>query len=185
MTFRSGILLAVFTLALLHRAVGELDRFQSSSNSALEALSILPPEYQQYVVKVSADNGSPNPPQWYVLAYRGSPDEGLFTITVANGEIVQEKPSLNVGELFRNPSPIAVERMRIDSTAAFEIAEQFSEANNKRLQSVSYVLQQRGEDSAPVWKVWCYDRAGNYFGYLEIAATEGAVISSEGLPNAP
>jgi hypothetical protein len=158
---------------------------QQGSNSALSALSILPPEYQGYVVKLSADNGNPDPPQWYILAYRGSPDEGLFSIAIANGEIVQEKPSLNVGELFKNPSPIAIERMTIDSPAAFGIAQQFSAANGKNLESVSYVLQQTGPDSAPVWKVWCYDRGGRYFGYLEIAATNGTVISTDGLPHAP
>jgi hypothetical protein len=158
---------------------------EQDSNSALGALSILPPQYQGCVVKLSADNGTPDPPQWYVLAYRGSPEEGLFSITIADGEIVQEKPSFNLGELFKNPSPIAMERMTIDSPAAFGIAQQFAAANGKNLQSVSYVLQQIGPDSAPVWKIWCYDRGGNYFGYIEIAATNGTVISTDGLPRAP
>ena len=149
------------------------------------ALGILPPPYQGTVVKLSADNGDPDPSQWYVLAYRDSPEGGLFSITIANGEIVQEKPSLNLGELFKNPSPIAVERMTIDSPAAFDIAQQFAEANGKNLATVSYVLQQSGADSAPVWQVWCYDRGGRYFGYLQIAATNGAVISTEGLPRTP
>ncbi len=154
-------------------------------NSALGAFRILPPPYQNFVVKVSADNGTPDPPQWYFLAYRGNPEEGLYSITVSNGQIVQEKPSFNVGELFKNPSPIAVERMAIDSPAAFGIAQQFAGANGHRLASASYILQQTGADSSPVWKVWCYDRGGRYFGYIEIAATDGTVISTDGLPRAP
>jgi hypothetical protein len=154
-------------------------------NSALGALNILPPEYQNFVVKVSADNGTPDPPQWYVLAYRGNPQEGLFSITIANGEIVQEKPSLNVGELFKVPNPIAIERVTIDSRSAFEIASQFAAANDHTLRSVSYVLQQTGPDSAPLWKIWCYDRSGRNFGYLEVSATNGAIISTDGLPRAP
>jgi hypothetical protein len=161
------------------------EQAQQDPNSALGALNTLPPQYQSYVVKLSADNGTPDPPQWYILAYRGSPEEGLFSITISNGQIVQEKPSFNVGELFKNPSPIAIERMTIDSPAAFGIAEQFAEANGRNLTSASYVLQQTGSDSAPVWKVWCYDRGGSYFGYLEIAATDGTVISTDGLPRAP
>lgn len=176
-------------MVCLHTAFGQFDpppqSTQQDPNSALGALSVLPPRYQTYVVKLSADNGTPDPPQWYILAYRGSPDEGLFSITIANGEIVQEKPSFNVGELFKNPSPIAIERMAIDSPAAFEIAQQFAAANGKNLRSASYVLQQTGADSAPVWKVWCYDRGGSYFGYIEIAATNGTVISTDGLPRAP
>ena len=103
-------------------------------NSALGALSILPPEYHNFVVKVSADNGTPDPPQWYILAYRGNPDEGLFSIMVANGEIVQEKPTFNVGELFKIPNPIAIERITIDSRSAFEIASQFAAANDQTLE---------------------------------------------------
>ena len=189
MTFRNRLVLITSIVLLSHKALAQFEPPQESAaqdmNSALGALSILPPEYQDFVVRVSADNGTPEPPQWYVLAYRGNPQEGLFSITVASGEIVQEKPSFNLGELFKNPSPIAVERVTIDSPAAFEIAEQFAAANDRDLKSVSYVLQQTGPDSAPVWKIWCYDRGGDYFGYIEIAATDGTVISTDGLPRAP
>jgi hypothetical protein len=183
MTFRH--LLLSIAIMSLHTAIPRLASAQSVSNSALGALSVLPPEYQAYIVKLSADNGNPNPPEWYFLAYRGSPEEGLFSIAIANGEIVEEKPSFNLGELFRNPSSIAVEKIAIDSPTAFEIAKEVAAANGRNLDTVSYVLQQTGPDSAPVWQIWCYDRGGEYFGYLEIAATSGAVISTEDLSRAP
>jgi hypothetical protein len=183
MTFRH--LLLSIAIMSLHTAIPRLASAQSVSNSALGALSVLPPEYQAYIVKLSADNGNPNPPEWYFLAYRGSPEEGLFSIAIANGEIVEEKPSFNLGELFRNPSSIAVEKIAIDSPTAFEIAKEVAAANGRNLDTVSYVLQQTGPDSAPVWRIWCYDRGGEYFGYLEIAATSGAVISTEDLSRAP
>ena len=169
----------------LHTAIPQLAPAQSVSNSALAALSVLPPEYQGHIVKLSADNGNPNPPEWYILAYRGSPEDGLFSIAIAQGEIVQEKPSLNLGELFKSPSPIAVERITIDSPTAFDIAQQHAAANGRNLGTVSYVLEQTGSDSAPVWQIWCYDRGGRYFGYLEIVATSGAVISTDDLPHTP
>ena len=184
MTFRF-LLLAAMMAVSLHTVLPQFDPPQPDSNSALGALSILPPQYQGYVVKLSADNGDPDPPQWYVLAYRGSPEDGLFSIAIAQGEIVQEKPSLNLGELFKSPSPIAVERITIDSPTAFDIAQQHAAANGRNLGTVSYVLEQTGADSAPVWQIWCYDSGGRYFGYLEIAATNGTVISTDGLPRAP
>jgi hypothetical protein len=183
MTFRD--LLLPIAIISLHTAIPQLALAQSVSNTALGALSVLPPQYQNYIVKLSADNGNPNPAEWYILAYRGSPEEGLFSIAIANGEIIEEKPSFNLGELFKNPSPIAVERIAIDSPTAFEIAEELAAANGRNLDTVSYVLQQTGPDSAPVWQIWCYDRGGRYFGYLEIVATSGAVISTEDLPRAP
>jgi hypothetical protein len=189
MTSRNHLVLIASIVLLAHAAVAQFEPPEQAPtqdvNSALGALSILPPEYQNFVVKVSADNGTPDPPQWYFLAYRGNPQEGLFSISIANGQIIQEKPTFNLGELFKNPSPIAIERITIDSPAAFEIAEQFAAANDRHLKSVSYVLQQSGPDSAPVWKIWCYDRGGDYFGYIEIAATDGTVISTDGLPRTP
>ncbi|MFZ0708695.1 MAG: hypothetical protein WAM53_01515 [Terrimicrobiaceae bacterium] len=185
MTSRYLPLLAAVLAASMHTAVSQFTPPQAGSNSALGALSLLPPQFQGNIVKISADNGNPDPQEWYFLAYRGSPEGGLFSITVADGQIVQEKPSLNLGELLKNPNPVAVERITIDSPTAFEIARQFAAANDKHLDTVSYVLQQTGSDSAPIWQVWCYDREGRYFGYLQIAATDGAVISTDGLPRAP
>jgi hypothetical protein len=189
MTFRAYLVSIATIILLSHPAVAQFEPPEQEPtqdvNSALGALTSLPPEYQNFVVKVSADNGTPDPPRWYILAYRGSPEEGLFSIIVANGEIVQEKPTFNVGELFKVPTPIAIERITVDSRSAFEIASQFAAANDQTLESVSYVLQQTGADSAPVWKIWCYDRRGSYFGYIEISATNGTLISTDGLPRAP
>jgi hypothetical protein len=185
MTIRRLLLLSLAMGVSQSLVLPQLAEPESDSNSALAALSILPPEYQSYLVKLSADNGNPDPQQWYVLAYRGSPEGGLFSITVANGEIVQEKPSLNLGQLFRNPNPIALDRITIDSPAAFEIAQELAAANGKDLGTVGYVLQQTGEDAAPVWQIWCYDPSGHYFGYLQIAASSGSVISADGLPRVP
>jgi hypothetical protein len=186
MTFRDHIVLIATIVLWSHAALAQSEPTEEGPaqnvNSALDALNMLPPEYQNFVVKVSADNGTPDPPQWYILAYRGNPQEGLFSITIANGEIIQEKPTLNVGELFKVPNPIAIERVTIDSRSAFEIASQFAAANDRTLRSVSYVLQQTGPDSSPVWKIWCYDRGGSYFGYIEISAANGSVISTDGLP---
>jgi hypothetical protein len=181
MTSRYFPLLAAALAVSMQTAVSQLTPAQAGSNSALAALRLLPPQFQGNIVKISADNGNPDPPEWYFLAYRDSPEGGLFSITVADGQIVQEKPSLNLGELFKNPNPVAVERIAVDSPAAFEIARQFAAASDRQLDTVSYVLQQTGLDSAPIWQIWCYDREGRYFGYLQIAATDGAVISTDGL----
>ena len=189
MTLRNHLVSIATIVLLSHAALAQFEPPEQAPaqdvNSALGALSTLPPEYQDFVVKVSADNGTPDPPQWYILAYRGTPEEGLFSIIIANGEIVQEKPTFNVGELFKIPNPIAIERITIDSRSAFEIASQFAAASDQTLKSVSYVLQQTGPDATPVWKIWCYDRGGDYFGYIEISANNGAVISTDGLPRAP
>ena len=78
MTFRNLLLLAAVLGVTQNFALPQLAPPPPDSNSALMALGILPPQYQGNVVKLSADNGDPDPAQWYVLAYRDSPDGGPF-----------------------------------------------------------------------------------------------------------
>ncbi len=144
MTVRDHLVSIATIVLLSHAALAQFEPPEQAPapdvNSALGALNTLPPEYQNFVVKVSSDNGTPDPPQWYILAYRGNPQEGLFSIIVANGEIVQEKPSFNVGELFKVPNPIAIERITIDSRSAFDIAAQFAAANDRHSQKCQLCL---------------------------------------------
>lgn len=158
---------------------------QQTGNTGKAALLGLPMKFFGGVVKLSADNASPNPVQWYVLARNNERSERLFSLTVVDGQIVAEQPSLDLRQLLGRSSFIDVERIRIDSPQAYQIAEQYAQANNRRLGSVSFVLQREGRDAAPVWSVWCYDTRGRYFGMLQILATTGTVIDREGLPNRP
>ena len=167
-TFRDLLLLAALIAVSSQKALPQSDPPQPDSNSALGALSILRrPSIKVTLSSYPQTMETPDPPQWYILAYRGSPEDGLFSIAVAKGQIVQEKPSLNLGELFKSPNPIAIERIAVDSPTAFDIAQQRAAANGRNLGTASYVLQQTGAESAPVWQIWCYDRGGRYFGYLE------------------
>ncbi len=49
--------------------------------------------------KISADNGTPNPPAWYIVAKTGNGE--VFSVTVAQGQLVEEKPSLNLRRSLR------------------------------------------------------------------------------------
>jgi hypothetical protein len=132
-------------------AFSQAEPSREDSNSALGALDILPPQYRGSVVKLSADNGTPDPPQWYVLAYRGDPDNGLFSIAIAKGEIVQEKPSLNLGNCLK-PS-VAVDELPF-------IGGRFRTALNSRPRTITLTPSLRLQTGRTLlrWKIWCYDR---------------------------
>ena len=148
------------------------------AETALAALRSLPPRYSYSVLRLSADNGRPTPPAWYILA-RDQTRRGLPTnITISpRGRIISERPSLNPRARINGLSPISIGRMGIDSTNAWNMARQFSSERGRRLGSVSYSLEQHGRGASPVWSVWCYDRSGRYIGFLSILASTGAVIS--------
>lgn len=147
------------------------------TDGAKAALAVVPIKYSGGILKLSADNGTPNPPAWYILAKKGEGE--IFSLTIAQGQITQEKPSFNLRALVGNPSPIDLDKVLIGSDGAWKLAQDYSARKGRELGSVSYALQQKGPDAAPVWAVWCYGQGGGYIGYLEILATTGAVVSSE------
>ncbi|HRJ73848.1 MAG TPA: hypothetical protein PLS03_16615 [Terrimicrobiaceae bacterium] len=147
------------------------------ARGARAALAAVPAKFQSGIVKLSADNGNPNPPEWYIVAK--TQDGVVYSLTISAGQVVSEKPSLNLRALVTDPSPIDVSRVAVGSEGAWQAAEKYSLSKGKTLGSVSYALQQKGRDAAPIWSVWCYGPGGGYIGLLEILATTGAVVSSE------
>jgi len=151
--------------------------FQPDTGGAMAAIHALPARYRDNIVKLSADNGNPDPSDWYFLAKRDSGE--VYSITVSQGQVTSERISLNLGALLGNPSPINLSRLAVGSDGAWAAALKFCAKKGKPLGSVSYVLQQQGRDAAPVWSVWCYTPKGSYIGMLRVLGTTGAVISSE------
>jgi hypothetical protein len=149
----------------------------ANPGGALAALALVPPKYGDGILKLSADNGTPNPPTWYILAKKT--DGEVYSLSVAKGQIIQEKPSLNLRALLGNPTPINLSKVKVDSTGAWNVAMGYCTQKGRTLGSVSYVLQQKGADAVPVWGVWCYGPDGGYIGYVELLATTGAIVSSE------
>jgi hypothetical protein len=145
----------------------------------LDAVQILPPEYRQGLVKVSADDGKPNPETWYFLARNAVKANDVYALEVTNGALTLEKPSFDFRALLGKPTSISLPRIQIDSLGAWDIAATFSQSRGRQLGSVSYVLEQKGTSAAPVWSVWCYDPKGADIGEIQILATNGSIISSD------
>ncbi len=160
-----------------------LSAFQSpaqetaDTRGAKAALAAVPEKFRSGIVKLSADNGNPNPPEWYIVAKTS--DGVVYSLTISAGQVVSEKPSLNLRALVTDPAPIDVSRVAVGSDGAWQAAEKYSSSKGKTLGSVSYALQQKGRDAAPIWSIWCYGPGGGYIGLVEILATTGAVVSSE------
>lgn len=144
---------------------------------AKAAIAAVPARLRDGIVKITADNGKPNPPAWYIVAKNDSGE--VYSVTVAQGQVTEEKPSLNLRALFTAPASINLSKIAVGSDGAWQAAQTYSAEKGKTLGSVSYALEQKGRDAAPVWSVWCYTKDGSYIGFLEVLATNGSVISSE------
>lgn len=145
---------------------------------AIAAMQALPPRFQNGVLRLSADEGRPNPQTWYLVARDVNRDEVPRNFTVVAGAVTSERRAFNLRTLVEAPSPMNLSRIKIDSRDAWDIAERFSSGRNRRLGSVSYLLQQQGRDASPIWTVWCYDLTGGYIGVVSFLATTGAITSN-------
>ncbi len=151
----------------------------SASDSLSRAWETLPPYLRDGVVKVSADNATATSETWYFIAKNSHASNRLYSVTVTDGAITAEKPSLDLREVLTHPTPIAFSRIEAGSAAAWAAAEKFAAGIGRVLGTVSYILQQEGDAAAPVWSIWCYGPDGSYFGMLKILATDGSVISTQ------
>lgn len=149
----------------------------SNEGGVKAAIDAVPMRLRNNIVKISADNGTPNPPAWYIVA---KTDNGeVYSVTVKAGQVIEEKPSLNLRALFTAPAAIDLTQLAVGSDGAWAAAQNYCQSKGRKLGSVSYALEQKGRNAAPLWSIWCYGGDGGYIGYLEILASNGTVISSE------
>lgn len=151
----------------------------SARESALNAANVLPEKYRSTIIKISADNGTPNPESWYFLCRSSHSRDGILSITVQDGTIVQQKTSLDLRALAGEYSHINLAKVAVDSKGAFEIAKRYCKSKGKTLVNASFALQQKGEDATPIWSVWCYDVETRYIGLVRILSSTGDVISAD------
>ena len=152
---------------------------------AIACLQSLPAKYQNGVLKLSADNANPNPDTWYLVVQSGGDDSNIHSLSMAGGQILSNRRSLGFREIFSQASPVAMDKVTVDSRDAFEIAQRYAHANRMTVGSVSFALQQFGDSAVPVWSVWCYGRSGSYLGLMKILATDGTVVSNDAFPRKP
>lgn len=170
---------ALSTLCLVFLALGSLTATApAASQSAREAKRALPGRFQDHVVKISADEGTPDPPKWFFVCRAAHGEDGILSLVVQNGRLLSTKPSLDLRVALGNYSRINFDRVLVDSRGTYEIAQRYikNAKPGKTLGAVSYLLQQAGEDADPIWSLWCYDSSGRYLGLLKVLASTGDVI---------
>jgi hypothetical protein len=156
---------------------------ENSHHGAIAALQALPPHFADQVVRVSADNGRPNPARWYVLA-RNPREAGflakdpLYSITIVRGQLSEAKRSLDARQVMNRRNFVDLARVRVDSDQAFEIARNALGSAGERMRSASYQLTQIGPAADPIWDVWAYGKRDRYLGVVRLSARTGDVISS-------
>jgi hypothetical protein len=174
-----------FALLLFPAIISCLTSFADEPRPGVRAaLRALPPHFTKEVVRVSADNGRPNPTRWYVLA-RNRSEAGLFvknplySITITDGQLSEAKRSVDARQIFNQRNFINIPSVRIDSSVAFSIARNALGPAGQRMRSASYQLTQRGSAADPIWEVWGYGKSNPYLGVVRLSARTGIVLSTK------
>jgi hypothetical protein len=171
--------LSLFAVAL-SLATSLAEDLRPGAKSALRAL---PTHFAEEIVRLSADNGRPNPTRWYVLA-RNRKEAGpflkdpLYSITIANGQLSEARRYVDLREILNRRNFVDPSRVRVDSSEAFEITRNALGPAGERMQSASYQLTQPGPQADPIWHIWAYGRFNRYIGMVKLSAKSGDVIST-------
>lgn len=174
---RKWVLLLLAGL-LIGTAIGQQQ--QSVPLSGKNALNILGQKFGadhfQWIVEMRAFNGVPQPKEWSVVVYDPASIYLLNEYWVGDGRAVNEGP---YDKLYPDKAPIGYidfAKLKLDSVAAFTVAE--GEARKARVgfDSLNYVLRAREYSNEPVWILALVDAEQRLVGKVHVSGVTGSVL---------
>lgn len=150
---------------------------QTATKAAGVVLKQYGSDYGKLMVAVTGQKGSHQPEQWHVFAYDLKNPRTISHWVVAGGKIVGAA-MLDAQRSKQWAAPILpYDRVKIDSDAAFKVADVTARAARIGFDSVDYRLMADRLSGAPVWMLQLSDSKGKVVGSLRIDAARGTVLS--------
>lgn len=156
-----------------------------TKGGAVEAMMAVPVKYADGILEVTGQAGDPNPKEWVIQAWNTEDPGTVHKLTVVDGQFVSDVLSVNLFEAERKEINIPLPGLRVDSGAAYRIAQTYATANGKILGRVNYSLSVRAKHTPAIWTLDCFDQKSSHIGKLEILATSGDVSASQGFKTSP
>ncbi len=154
---------------------------QRSDLSVREALGIVSsrfgPQSVQWVAEVYATRGVPQPSAWQISSYDERAPRLLYTFGAdSSGNARDMGP-----DEIRYPRDVPVGyfspyQIRLDSVAAFTVAEGEARKAKMAFDSCDYLLRAREFSQDPMWRLQLIDASGRVVGKIYISATSGQVL---------
>lgn len=129
------------------------------------------------VVGVTGLQGQDQPQQWMILMRDSNVQNLMHEYAMKKGKIVGERHFSREPEQPLPTTSLPLEKLSIDSTKAFIIANQTASGNNIGFDSVSYLLRVHKNNPAPVWTLTLVDQNKKIVGIVHIIASSGKVLS--------
>ena len=130
----------------------------------------------QWIVEMRAFNGVPQPKEWTVVAYDPTSIYLLTEYWAGEGRAVNEGP---YDKIYPDKAPIGYidfAQLKLDSVAAFTVAE--GEARRARVgfNSLNYVLRAREYSNEPIWILALVDADERLVGKVHVSGVTGSVL---------
>lgn len=135
-----------------------------------------------HIISVTGTNGDPQPETWKVLLDDPKARGGVRELEVSNGKIISERTPLRAAVEGSLGATIDTEKLNLDSSGAFTLAQQTAEKSHVTFATANYTLRvdERGN---PIWKIALFRQGGDPAGAIFIGANHGTITRTEGLFN--
>lgn len=151
--------------------------------TAYEALQILGKQKGEAVLdnvtEVRGEKGAPEPRTWKITAKNTGGRAGGKEYSVQGKQITSERAASPSGAAMN------MNQLSLDSDGAHTVAERQAKKAGFAYDHASYALRAGTKSGSPVWEVRLTDENSASAGRVNISATTGNVLSSEGLTNRP
>lgn len=167
-----GLLIAFLLCAAPFSVFAQQQAFQ-----AMDSLrSVRGPQSLDSLVEVRGVRGGPEPDIWVFLLNDPSARGGIREITVQRGQVVSERTPLRGFSGIGDLPAIPATRLKIDSRAAFQIANREAAKKQMGFHWLDYTLRSDAELGVPIWVLDLIDYLGVPVGSLTLSAETGTVL---------
>ncbi|MEM7697132.1 MAG: hypothetical protein AAF236_01865 [Verrucomicrobiota bacterium] len=175
MKLRSPHIIALLGLLALNALALEKDKLTGlhGLDSFVAAKQLQPGER---IIGMVGFYGQDQPQQWFVLTDNPAKGSALRETVVAQGKILAERKFRRLPGQDLPTIPLIREKLKIDSTRAFELANREADANKVGFESVHYQLRCRDIRDEPVWMLNLLDESHASVGVVYISAETGNLL---------
>lgn len=180
MRFRTFLILAVTGLIGSGVTTNEANAQRSSSLSARDALELVSRQFGSeqvtHLVELRGVRGVPEPAEWQIWVWDERTRMMVRKFRAGRGRATNEGSS---EEYYPARSPFGFVRnddLKLDSKAAFVIAEAEARKAKMGFDSLNYSLRCREFSREPIWTLELIDTAGQIVGKVYISGSTGEVL---------
>ena len=135
--------------------------------------------------QISGDQGGSQPATWKVVFSDPSLRGGVTEVFVTDGVVTEQRTPQHGYAGVGSLTTIDITRLKLDSTAAFILANGQARKRGLGFNWVDYDLQANNVTGVPEWELTLFDHMGARVGVIHISAEDGTILMplEVGLPS--